>query len=110
MKKFYNIGKNILFPINRSLTGKGTVKTLEVIKKELPRLKIKKIKSGTRVFDWQVPPEWNVTDAYVLDKNDVKIIDFKKNNLNLIGYSTPVKKKNNKKGLFQKFVLFKKKS
>ena len=76
MKKFYKIGKNILFPINRSLTGQGVIKTLKIIQKEFPKLKIKKIKSGTKVFDWNIPPEWNVKNAYVLDKNGFKIIDF----------------------------------
>ena len=97
MKKFYNIGKNILFPIYRSLTGQGVIKTLKIIQKELPKLKIKKIKSGTKVFDWNIPPEWNVKNAYVLDKNGFKIIDFKQNNLHLVGYSIPIKKTISKK-------------
>ena len=74
MKKFYNIGKNTLFPINRSLTGKGNVKTLKIIQKNFSSLKIKKIKSKTKVFDWAVPPEWNVSEAYVLDKNYQKLL------------------------------------
>ena len=78
MKKIYNIGKSLLYPINRSLTGQGVRKTLKIIKKEIPKLQIKSIKSGTKVFDWNVPPEWNVNSAYVLDKNNKKIIDFKK--------------------------------
>ena len=68
IKKYYNLGKNILYPLNRSLTGKDTIQTLKVIKKEFPNLKIKKIKSGTRVFDWKIPSEWNVSEAYVEDK------------------------------------------
>ena len=101
MKKFYNIGKNTLFPINRSLTGKGNVKTLKIIQKNFSSLKIKKIKSKTKVFDWAVPPEWNVSEAYVLDKNYSKIIDFSKNNLHLIGYSSPLKKILKKKDLLK---------
>jgi aminopeptidase-like protein len=108
VKKFYNIGKNILFKINRSITGKGTTKTLKIIQKELPQLKIKKIASGTKVFDWTIPPEWNVIDAYVLDKNGLKIIDFKKNNLHLLGYSTPLKKTLTKKYLFKNLYFLKK--
>ena len=92
INKYYNIAKNTLFPINRSLTGLGVRKTLKIIQEEFSELKIKKIKSGTKVFDWNVPLEWNVFDAYVLDKNNNKIIDFKKNNLHLVGYSIPVKK------------------
>ena len=78
VKKFYNLAKNRLFPINRSITGNGIRKTLHLIKKQFPELKIIKIPSKTKVFDWVVPSEWNVTDAYVLDKNNKKIIDFKK--------------------------------
>ena len=105
MKKYYNIGKNILFPICRSLTGKGVVKTLKIIQKEFPTLIIKKIISGTKVFDWNVPPEWNVSNAYILDKDNLKIVDFKINNLHLLGYSMPVDKSLLKKELF-KYLYF----
>ncbi len=90
VNKYYNLAKNNLFPICRSLTGNGVKKTLRIIKKEFPKLKIYKVKSGKKVFDWQVPKEWNVTDAYILDKNNNKIVDFKKNNLHLVGYSAPI--------------------
>jgi aminopeptidase-like protein len=62
------------------------------LKKEIKNLKIKKIQSGTRVYDWKVPPEWNIKDAYVQDKHGKKIIDIKNNNLHLISYSQPIKK------------------
>jgi len=107
MIKFYNIGKHILYPICRSLTGKGFLKTLNIIQDEFPSLKIKKIKSGTKVFDWNTPPEWNVTDAYVLDKNGLKIINFKKHNLHLVGYSIPLKKTLTKKNLFKNLFFLK---
>ena len=71
--KFFSIAKNDLFPICRSLTGKGIRKTLQIIKKEFPILKIHKIKSGTKVFDWTIPPEWNLYDGYILDKYNKKI-------------------------------------
>jgi aminopeptidase-like protein len=87
-KKIYNLGKK-LFKINRSITGAGTRLTLKYIKKELKNLKILKINSGKNVYDWTVPQEWNVNYAYVKDKFDNKIIDLKKNNLHLVGYSTP---------------------
>ena len=90
VKKYYNLGKNILFPICRSITGKGTLKTLKLIKKEFKDLKIKKIKSGEKVFDWVIPPEWNIKEAYIVDKNGLKIVDFKNNNLHIIGYSIKV--------------------
>ena len=104
MKKYYNIAKKKLFPLNRSLTGEGVRKTLNIIKKEFPRLKLKKIKSGKKVFDWSIPEEWNVTDAYVIDKYNNRIIDFKKNNLHLVGYSIPIKKKITKKNYLKIYI------
>ena len=82
-----------LFNINRSLTGEGNRKTLKIIKKKIRALRILEFKSGQKVFDWIVHPEWIVKDAYVLDQNKKKIIDFKKNNLHLVGYSKAIKKK-----------------
>jgi aminopeptidase-like protein len=102
IKKYYKIGKNILFPFCRSITGYGTKQTLKIIKNEFPRLKIHKVRSGTKVFDWKIPPEWNIFDAYVLDKDNKKIIDFKKNNLHIVSYSTPIKKKIIKKELLNR--------
>ena len=99
--KFFSIAKNDLFPICRSLTGKGIRKTLQIIKKEFPILKIHKIKSGTKVFDWTIPPEWNLYDGYILDKYNKKIVDFKKNNLHVVGYSVPINKFLSKKKLFK---------
>ena len=107
IKKYYNIAKVKLFPLTRSLTGKGVRKTLNIIQKEFSTLKIKKVKSKTKVFDWNIPEEWNVTDAYVIDKYNNKIIDFKKNNLHLIGYSTPLKKTLSKKELFKNLYFLK---
>ena len=91
MKKLYELGKK-LFRINRSITGKGLRQTLDILKKNTPEIKIRHIISNTKVYDWQVPSEWNVKNAYVLDKFNKKIIDFKKNNLHLVGYSVPIKK------------------
>lgn len=96
IKKYYDLAKNILFPINRSITGRGIKKTLKIIKLQFPKLVIKNISSGTKVFDWKIPSEWNIFDAYVADKNNKKIISFKKNNLHLVGYSIPLSKKINK--------------
>ena len=61
MKKFYELAKNKLFPITRSLTGKG-VKEHHIIKKNF-KIKNKKIKSGTKVFDWKIPDEWNISNT-----------------------------------------------
>ena len=78
IKKYFQLAKNSLFPICRSLTGYGIKKTLKILKNEFPKLKIIKIKSRTKVYDWTVPPEWNVKDAYILDKYNNKIVNFKK--------------------------------
>ena len=89
------IGKNIykfaqeLWPINRSITGKGTKETLKLIKQHLPQLKINSVPSGTNVFDWIIPKEWDVKEAYVITPSGEKICDFSKNNLHLVGYSIP---------------------
>ena len=99
--KYYSIAKNSLFPICRSITGDGVRKTLQIIKKEFPLLKIHNVKSGTKVFDWKIPPEWNISDGYILDKNNKKIIDFKNNNLHVVGYSTPINKFLLKRNLFK---------
>jgi len=77
-KKIYNLAK-VLFPINRSITGDGVRETLNILKKVNPLLKIKKIPSGTKIFNWTVPEEWNVKDAWIKDSKNKKIIDFKKN-------------------------------
>ena len=94
INEVYKFGKKV-FPICRSITGKGTVETLKEFKKFYKNLNIRKIKSGSKVFDWKVPPEWNIEDAFVIDKNNKKIIDFKKNNLHIVNYSVPLKKKLN---------------
>lgn len=81
-----------LFPICRSITGQGVRDTLNYFKKLEPELKIHQIKSGTKVFDWTIPNEWNIRDAYILDEKGKKIVDFQKNNLHVVNYSEPVNK------------------
>jgi aminopeptidase-like protein len=91
------IGKEVyelirrLFPICRSITGNGVRETLKIIEEHIP-IKIHEVLTGTKVFDWTVPKEWNIKDAYVKNKDGDKIIDFKKNNLCVVGYSTPLNK------------------
>ena len=81
---------NQLFPILRSITGAGYIKSLNILSKYI---KFKKLRypSGKKVFDWTVPKEWVIKDAYV-KVDGKKIIDFKKNNLHIINYSAPVNK------------------
>ena len=81
-----------LFPINRSLSGEGTRETLKYLKNLMPELKIQEIKSGEKVFDWEVPNEWNIKEAWVKDESGEKIINFSDSNLHIMGYSEPVHK------------------
>ena len=81
-----------LYPICRSITGEGVRETLRAIRKRIP-LEMHEVPSGTKVFDWTVPLEWNVTDAYVMNRKGKRVIDFKAHNLHLMSYSLPVKKK-----------------
>lgn len=82
-----------LFPICRSLSGEGVRKTLRYFQNILPDLKIHSVPSRTQVFDWVVPPEWNIRSAYIEEPNGNRIIDFAENNLHVMGYSTPVNAK-----------------
>jgi len=77
-----------LFPICRSITGEGVRKTLSIIKEIIP-IDIKEVPSGTKVFDWEIPNEWNIKDAYVKDENGNRIIDYNKSNLHVVNYSIP---------------------
>lgn len=88
-----------LWPINRSLTGDGVRQTLKMIQNEVPELEIFEVPSGTQVFDWVIPKEWHVNDAYIMTPSGKKICDFKKNNLHLVGYSVPVSLKISLAGL-----------
>ena len=79
-----------LWGYNRSITGDGVRKTLYKIKETLSDLNIYEVPSGTKVFDWEIPEEWNVSDAYIITPSGEKICDFKENNLHLVGYSIPI--------------------
>lgn len=78
-----------LYPICRSLTGEGVRETLRRLREVIP-LTINEVPSGTQAFDWTVPDEWNIRDAYVLDGDGNRVIDFKASNLHVIGNSAPI--------------------
>lgn len=80
-----------LFPICRSITGNGVRQTLALLQ-EIADFKILEIPSGTTCYDWTVPDEWNISDAYIEDSRGRKIIDFKENNLHVVNYSVPIDK------------------
>lgn len=81
-----------LYPICRSITGNGVRFTLDHIKQRIP-LDVHEVPSGTRVFDWVVPKEWNIEDAYVITPAGERIADFRKHNLHVLNYSIPVHRK-----------------
>lgn len=87
--KIYALLKR-LFPICRSLTGAGVRQTLSILRELLPDIHVHEVPSGTPCFDWHIPKEWNICDAYILDPQGHKILDFHQNNLHVLGYSVPV--------------------
>jgi len=78
-----------LFPICRSITGNGVRKSFSILNK-ITNFDVNEIASGTVCYDWKIPNEWNINDAYVQDSNGNKIIDFQKNNLHVVNYSIPI--------------------
>ncbi len=79
-----------IFPFCRSITGNGVRQTLDVFKEYCPEMMITEVPSGTRVFDWTVPKEWNITEGFIEDEDGSRIIDFQKSNLHIMGYSLPI--------------------
>ena len=97
-KDFENIGEKMyalmeeLYPIARSITGQGVRKTLKILQNNF-KLKIKEVPSSTKVFDWKIPQEWNIRDAYIMNNKNKKIVDYKRSNLHILQYSEKIKKK-----------------
>jgi aminopeptidase-like protein len=79
-----------LFPICRSITGNGVRRTLDILKKDVP-LEVHEVPSGSPVFDWVVPREWNIRDAYVQSADGRRVIDFQRSTLHVVNYSVPVR-------------------
>ena len=79
-----------IFPLNRSITGNGVRETLRYVERYAP-LEVFEVPSGTPVFDWVIPPEWNVREAYIADLSGRRLVDFRANALHLVGYSVPVR-------------------
>ena len=81
-----------IFPICRSLTGDGVRNTLRYLQPGVPGLALHEVPTGTQCFDWEIPKEWNIRDAYLIGPDGDRIIDFKASNLHVLGYSLPIHK------------------
>jgi len=79
-----------LYPICRSLTGDGVRETFSILGRTVP-FEITEIPSGTQVFDWTLPREWNIRDAWISGPNGARVVDFNSSNLHVLGYSVPVR-------------------
>ncbi len=79
-----------LYPICRSITGNGVRQSLRILSEMIP-LELHEVPSGTSVFDWTVPREWNIRDAYVANARGERVIDFRRHNLHVVQYSAPVR-------------------
>ena len=79
-----------LFPICRSITGDGVRETLRIVGSQIP-LEIHEVPTGTQVFDWTIPKEWNIKDAYIKNLKEDRVVDFRRSNLHVMSYSVPVR-------------------
>lgn len=90
-EEIYEIVRRI-FPISRSITGNGVRETLQILHEYLPELKAYEVPTGTQVFDWTVPQEWNCKEAYIEDEEHNRILDYRTNNLSVVNYSVSIDK------------------
>ena len=81
-----------IYPLRRSITGEGVRETLRRVARRVP-LEVTEVPSGTPAFDWEVPPEWTLRDAYVADASGRRLIDVRRHALHVLGYSTPVRQR-----------------
>ena len=81
-----------LYPLCRSITGEGLRESIRFLQKHIP-LALHEVSSGTQVFDWTVPKEWNIRDAYIKNAKGERVVDFHKCSLHVLNYSTPIKQK-----------------
>ena len=88
-KEMYDLAVR-LFPICRSITGDGFRQSLEIIREQVPEMQVFEVPSGTQVFDWTVPREWNIRGGWIRRKNGETVIDFQQSNLHVLGYSVPI--------------------
>lgn len=88
-REMFGLAKE-LFPICRSITGAGVRQTFDILQRYMPDMKLFEVPSGTKVFDWTIPDEWTIREAYIEDEQGKHIIDMKVNNLHVMGYSAPV--------------------
>ena len=88
-KEMFELAKE-LFPICRSIMGNGVRETFSILRRYMPDMKLFEVPTGTKAFDWTVPNEWNIREAYIENESGEHIVDMKVNNLHVMGYSTPV--------------------
>lgn len=81
-----------LYPINRSITGNGVRETLSILSSYIP-IQVHEVPSGTQVFDWTIPLEWNVREAWIEAPSGKRVVDFANHNLHLVSYSIPIRAK-----------------
>lgn len=87
----YDLAKR-MFPICRSITGNGFRESLNIIREIVPEIEVHEVASGTQVFDWTVPNEWNCIGGGIYTLRGEKVVDFEDTNLHILGYSTPIDK------------------